>query len=205
MSSSVPYERLIAYAAGKLSPMEAGLVEAFLNANPAAAATVSRFREVSHSLRTDDTVAPPAKALAAAKQLYRENPPKVVNTVAAWMQGLQRALATLIYDSRPQVALAGFRGQGDRYQLAFEVDDIEIDLDVESTTSSGKRNLMGQISGVERFRPDSVGLSKPGTLELVASATPDDVGMFKLDVSGGTFDLLIGVDDRLVVVPNLEL
>lgn len=205
MSTDISFERLIEYAAGKLSPMEAGMVEAYLASSPSAAATVSRFREVAHSIRSDDSVLPPARVLDAAKELYRENPPKVVSTVAEWMRGLQRALATLIYDSRPQVALAGFRGHSDRYQVSFQAADVEIDLDVECGATGTQRQVMGQISGVSQLRPDSIGLSKPGTLELIASATPDAVGMFKVVAESGTFDLLIGLEDRVVVVANLEL
>ncbi len=205
MNRPVPYERLIAYAVGKLPRAEADLVEAFLARNPEAAQTVERFRQTLASLNADDSVAPPTDTLERAKALFAERRVPREAPSLSWIEQLQRTVAALIFDSRPQLALAGFRGGSDEYQLGYETDDVAIDIEVAPATDDDRRTLMGQVSASAESRAECVVLSSPGSFEPITMATPDSSGIFELNSESGVFDLLVAVGDRLIVVPNLEV
>lgn len=204
MSRSVTYEQLVAYAAGRLPAGQIEAVEAFVRSNIDAAETVRRLTQVRELVRGDDSVAPPVSTIEAAKSLFRER--TAPRTAPYWMAALDRVLANLIFDSRTKPALAGLRGGGDRYQLTFESEDIGIDLDIERPREGQTRVLLGQVSADDpQFQEQCIVLSEPGSFAPVTAATPDRTGMFKLEAGAGVFDLLIAVQGRLVVIPNLEI
>lgn len=206
MTKPVPYERLIAFAAGRLPTAEAELVEAWLAKNPEAAASVRRFQEFKRLRLADDSVAVPESTLASAKELFADRVRRSEQHALSWMEKLERIVAKLILDSRPQVSLAGFRGGGDEYQLAYETDDVEVDLEIEPTDDADERRVMGQVSVITGDGATKcIVLSEPGSFEPVTMAEPDAHGMFELKATPGTFDLLLAVGETLVVVPNVEV
>ena len=76
---------------------------------------------VAETLGRDDSQAPPADVLAQVKALFAD---RRVATAPGLIETAARVIAELVYDSRPQVALAGVRGAATAYQLAFESERV---------------------------------------------------------------------------------
>lgn len=196
------YERLIAYAAGELAPLEATAVERELAQDAAAAATVARFRRAMTAVRDDRSESPPAAALAAAKALFRPAP-----AGPSLFDRLRRVLADLVYDSRTQPALVGVRGGGSTYQLTYESGMGEIDVQVETAPGgdAAPRRLIGQVTLNEPAAFGRVVITAPGTEETIASASIDAGGVFSLTTGAGNFDLWIALGDAVIVVPGVDV
>ncbi|MCH8881281.1 MAG: hypothetical protein IID34_15550 [Planctomycetes bacterium] len=119
-----------------------------------------------------------------------------------------RMIAELVYDSRPQVALAGVRGAATAYQLAFESERADVDLEVEpdADAGSGLRRISGQITlSRESDEVRSVAFVSPGTSEVASTIKPDEHGVFGVTVASGKYDLVITLSDTQVVLANVEI
>ena len=201
----VPFERLIAFAAGRLPRAEAEMVESYLAADPEAARIVARFRAVA-ACNGAEWFDVPHSTLAAAKALFAERPATKPASSLSWLEPLKRVVAALIYDSRPQLALAGFRGASTGYQLAYETDEVAVDVEVESQADGTRPStIRGQVSANGETKIDGVVLCEPGSFEPRTMATVDKHGLFTLTSVKGNFDLLIAVNGVLVVIPNFEV
>ena len=139
----VSYEQLIAYAAGELDCEAAERVKRHLASSHEGSAIVRRFQMVAETLRRDDSQAPPADVLARVKALFAD---RRMATSPGLLATAVRMIAELVYDSRPQVALAGVRGAATAYQLAFESERADVDLEVEpdADAGSGLRRISGR-------------------------------------------------------------
>ena len=112
-------EQLILYAVGDLADPEATATESYLAGSPQATAYVAKVRCVLETMRTDDTEAPSiamikrtVTAFSGAEGTDEQSGP------LAWLEELGHRVARLIFDSRAQAALAGFRGTTWPYMLA---------------------------------------------------------------------------------------
>lgn len=202
---SFSYEQLAAFAAGELSVAEVSAIREYLAADAAAASTVARLQLLLTTLRTDDSQAPPADMLERAKALFRER--KQVLPGESWFDAIKQVVAELVYDSRPRLALAGVRGGSGSYQLSFESDLADIDLDVEplGEPDADQRRLIGQVSPRSDEAATKVVLARPGTTAPVHIVEPDESGMFKLTTERGKFDVLVSLPEGLVVLPAVEI
>lgn len=200
-SHPVPYERLIAYAADELDEPEAAAVASHLATCAECAATLARFRTVRAVLRSDDSEAPPAATLVRARGLFAQRRPA---PEANW---LQRVLARLTFDSRAGPALVGARGIGRGYQLAFESDVADVDLELEpGEEPAGDRwRLLGQVAVHEDAPVAAVRLASPGTTTPVVQTTADEHGLFTLQAPLGRYDLLVSLPRVLLVLPDIEI
>lgn len=196
-------DTLIRFAMNQLSATEAAAVAAELARNPQARDTVERLRLVARTLREDDSTPAPASTLAAAKRLFRERP---VAPPVGWLEQLQRLVAALVFDSRPQAALAGVRGATGTFQLSFESEAADVDVQLEQIDQeTGSWQILGQVTPHLSGTVQAVVLATRGTFEIVNAATPDANGAFCLKAGRGSFDILISVADALVVLPGVEL
>jgi len=199
----IPYDRLLAYAAGELSADDACEVEAALARDRQLAATVERLRAVVHTMRTDDSLDAPPESIAAAKALFRARPSA---GGPPWLEGLRQIVAALVFDSRPQAALAGLRGHSDTYQLAYESVPADVELEVAvDPADRTRRRLRGQVSVHGELRAAGVALAAPGTFKPLALTTPDSSGMFRVVAPPGRFDLFIWLQESMIVLPNVEI
>lgn len=211
----VSYERLIAYAAGDLDSAAADFVRGHLEQSLEAAAVVERFRTVVETLRADDSQAPPADVMARAKALFAD---RRVAATPSLLETAIRVIAELVHDSRLRALsasdgsqpapLAGVRGAATAYQLTFESERADVDLEVEPEEIGGSSLL--RISGQITPRDEAdvirtVAFVAPGTTEIASTIKPDQHGVFSLTIASGKYDLLITVSDTQVVLPNVEI
>lgn len=203
---NISFEQLVAYAAGELTAPERLAVEQHIAQNPAAAAAVSLYRSLRDAARADDTVAPPAATLAAAKQLMADQLARKPAAGSGWLETLRRTVADLVFDSRPRLAAAGLRGAGESYQLAFESPAASIDLEIERYVEGGQTRfrLMGQVTPNAQIAIGTVALSAPGAFVPVTMTQADERGVFSLSTEAGTYDVLITVEDAIVILPGVE-
>lgn len=201
----VSYEQLIAYAAGELDCEAAERVKRHLASSHEGSAIVRRFQLVAETLRRDDSQAGPADVLARVKALFAD---RRVATSPGLLETAVRMMAELVYDSRPQAALAGVRGAATAYQLAFESERADVDLEVEpdGDAGSGLRRISGQITpSRESDEVRSVAFVSPGTSEIASTIKPDEHGVFGVTVASGKYDLVITLSDTQVVLANVEI
>lgn len=200
--AKVTYEQLIQFAAGELNAADQQRVALHVQANPQAAATVAAFRQAADAIRTDLSVAPPAETLARAKQLFATRPQPA--SAPSWLERAQCLLAHLVFDSRPQAALAGVRGPGSGFQLAFESNVADVDLSVEPAADDTWR-LMGQVTPRTGSGAAEVVITLHGTLAPIRTVSTDEHGVFTLDMPPGSFDVFVAVQNTVVVLQNVDL
>ncbi len=208
-SAKVNYEQLIAYAAGELSPEQAGQVQAYLAANPKAAEPIALYKQAQAALQADQSAAPPAELVAKAKAIFASSPSE---PAATWLDHLQQLIADLVFDSRAEPALAGYRGPATTFQLSFECEAANIDLEAEPITSAGattpdqmRWRIMGQVDWQEAPSPVQIAVVEPGSKNPLAEAIADEHGMFEVEVPAGRFDVLFQADDKVVVLRDIEI
>jgi anti-sigma factor RsiW len=197
------YETIVAYVLGELRRTEAADFESNLATNPALQASVARVRGMLDGLRSDDSVAPPARAVAAAKAIHaRFHVPQ-----PSWLQQLARSMADMIFDSRAQPALVGLRGDDETVQLSFDSALATIDLQVESHADESAETLdiMGQVNPRQAVREMQAALVEPVAGVAVGVASMDESGVFRIQTRPGEYDLVIRLDDAAVVLPKLEI
>lgn len=201
----VNYEMLIAFAAGELGGADAERVAAYVSANPNAAATVSRFRGVIDAGRNDDSVAPPTSLLREAYAIFKARTAKA--TLPAWVESLKQIVASLVFDSRPQHATAGMRGVGMGYQLSYEFEQGEIDLDVEPIAGdgAGERRVMGQVTAQGADAAPAISLVGMDAETATLDAAADDRGMFRMNVRPGRYEMYVKLSDSVVAVRDVEI
>ena len=206
--SKPTYEQLIAYAAEELSPGEAARVEAHLARDRGAARTVARFRLAWTALAADDGVDPSPQLMARAKATFSP-PPAPAPT--RWWEHVEQVIATLIFDSRTQPALAGYRGRGSGFQLSFESDVGLVDLQAEPAgappLADGESgwHLMGQIDVSEPGATANVALVRRGQHAPTAEVNADPAGVFSMDAPGGRYDLYIRFGASYVALRDVDL
>ena len=202
-SQRIATDTLIAFAAGELDRQAAAAVEAQLSASPADAARLKRIRTLIDTMRTDDSVAPPAAALARAKALFRAESRPVWRD---WLAALEEAVARLVSDSRAQPALAGFRSAGGAVQLTFESDTLEVDLElIPPSTDETRWTILGQLSSEEPIANTPVALVSERDAHTGSDAEADEHGVFKLQADPGEYELMIRLPQRLVRIPGITI
>lgn len=197
------YEQLIALAAGELSPAEAAAVSAAIAADPNATVDLAFLKRLIETMRSDDSIAAPAALVTEAKAIFK---PKPAASVLDWLSDLGRAVATVVFDSRAQPALAGFRRSAttNEFTLSFELGETEVDLQITAPTDDQLGRIRGQIHMMPPFAGCEVALIGAGG-ELVAQAKPDGEGMIVLEAPRGTYQLLIRTADRVAELPGITI
>ena len=205
-SHRIPYDMLIAYAAGDLTPADVDRVQELLAGDPQAAETVARFRMARETLQADDGVEPPAEAVISAQAIFRSRPRKSFIDRAADVVG------ELIFDSRAQPALAGLRGQATAFQTTWRLspeDGLDLDLQaelVDDEATGGERwRLVGQVVSREPTGSVQVELCRAGSTAPIQSVDSDQRGAFMLHIESGTYDLYLKLPHGVVVVPGIRM
>lgn len=201
----ISYENLIAYAAGDLTGPDAESVRRTLDADPSAKHVVRRFQHVVETLRSDDSVAAPADVLLRAKQLFTE---RRVPSQPGWLDSLAQMVADLVYDSRPQLAAAGVRGSATAYQMRFECELADIDLEIERHEKDGAElcRVTGQISvHGKTASATTIAFVARGADKPVVTVTPDQHGVFDAEVVPGVYYLAMNVPPMTVVLADVEI
>ncbi|NNM26469.1 MAG: hypothetical protein HKO59_10885, partial [Phycisphaerales bacterium] len=115
---AIPFATLVAYASGEMTPAEAAAFERRLTTT-GLSTVATRLREIITTLRRDDSEAPTEAAVRRALAEFRPTP-ATATPMGTPLAALRRIVAELVFDSRRQTTLAGFRGGVAAYQLGFE-------------------------------------------------------------------------------------
>lgn len=192
----VSFEDLVAFASGDLSGREAATVEAYLAVLPKTLVTVARLREVIEAMRADDAVAPTAEAIRRALAVF-ETPPR-----PCWLDRLDVVIARLVFDTGGRLALAGYRGAAGTRQMSYDSAHGRIDLQVLPGRGESGR-IIGQVTPRDGAAT-GVALGRAGGSEPATRTSPDDHGLFRVEVEAGVYDLVVELDgDRAIVAPGL--
>src|SRR5262245_34255792 len=104
--SGIAFEQILALAAGELDERSAAALQRQIQQSPETAEMLRRVQDTIQAMRTDDSTPPPAEVVARAKSIFaRLHQPQR----RGWLEGLREIIASVVYDSRLQPALAGFR------------------------------------------------------------------------------------------------
>lgn len=195
-------EALFDYAAGDLKAAAARLIDARIATDPELADRVARIRGILDVMRADDSQAPAPAVVARAKAIFERKPQALSER---WFGKLRQVIAEIVFDSRAQVALAGFRGATDRFQLAAESASASIDLQFEPHERDGRRSwtIIGQIEPSESHAASEVAfVATDNAVEAVADAD----GVFRFEALPGSYDLFVRVSaDEILHVPKIHL
>jgi hypothetical protein len=117
----------------------------------------------------------------------------------------RRMAAQLAFDSRRQPRVAGTRAVGLGHpRLMYEIDGVEIDLEVRPSSIAGRLRLLGQVTADDSdlARASVMIDGVDGRLETGV----DDLGLFSFDglVSGG-HRMEVGLNRALIEIPSLYL
>lgn len=201
------FEQLVAYVTGRIDAQEATRIEQHLARHPADARTVECLRAVVAAGRAGPLATVPDATLAAAKALYAERrvPQAGPSVWAAVLESARRLIAELVFDSRPQAALAGIRGGGGAFQLSYRCELAEVDMEIEKAATGATWRLMGQISSTGNSQPRCVMLTERGSNVPLTSVDPDEHGVFSLQAAQGEFDLLVILDSSVLVIAGIDM
>lgn len=199
-------ELLTLLVLGDLNPEEAAALQKEVDRSPEARAVVDHLRAMIQTLRTDDSVTPSREVVERAVAISSTKHPSLVDRLSETVA----MVATLVFDSRGQAALAGFRGGMTGHQMAYSCPVAEIDLQVSPPGASGGA---WTVRGALDVGPDAddgvgflrVGLVRPESRELVCEAPVDGKGGFKLHAPPGVFDLVIETSEDIITVERIGL
>jgi anti-sigma factor ChrR (cupin superfamily) len=192
------FEEILAFAMGDADDATAARVTAAVAANAKLADEVSRARALVAALRSDRTPEPPAAWLSAAKSVFKAAPKQ-----AGWLASAIAKLGTVVYDSRAQVALAGFRGADDGVRMSFVADDVEVDLQFHPEQAAGHR-VLGQISDPHSTSAE-IALLDTDSGDVIDLQDSDASGVFRLAATPGTYDMLVRVGGRLIKLEKIAI
>jgi hypothetical protein len=199
---AIDYDTLIAYALGHPAGLDTATIKRHLAGCAECRETVGLITGATAVIRADAAVSPSAQALdrvhSLGRELARTSAPGFLTTV-------KRVLAELTFDGRQSYAAAGLRGASDSYLLTYEQGDAVVDLELEPPAPETAQlwRMTGQLD-----TPDlaaSVELVVIGGRAARAIAATDAHGVFSLAIESGNYDLLFSLDDRVIVVPGVEV
>lgn len=198
------HEQLVAYAAGEMDAADSAWIASYLPTDSVAARAVMKMQAIINTMRADRSVPAPADSVAHAKSIFR---PRAVEARESWWQRATRAVACLVFDSRMQPALAGFRSSGGAgFQLEFESDSGHVDLQFEPRDEERESwNVIGQIASKAADPNVEIVVLLKGKNNLVREATADDSGVFTFEVDRGAYDFCVRVRDRVMVLPDIRV
>jgi hypothetical protein len=104
------------------------------------------------------------------------------------------------------MALAGFRGGAAAYQLAFAGAETEVDLQLEPPPpSTTEWRLFGQVASDDEATSVIVEVALAGQDTVIARTTTDEHGVFSLAAPAGSYDLVVTMPERVLVLPDLDV
>lgn len=198
----ITFERLADFFSDNLNEAEAAEVRQQLDQADPGDPLHARLRSVIDDLRNDDQVEAPPGLVERAIGLMNS---RREAARSSWLARMSAAVAELVFDSRAQVTLAGFRGGSASAQLSFETADATIDLRLSRHESGPLWRIQGQLAPCLTDRPATVQLLESYTLHEHARTTSADGGRFELDAAPGAYDLVIERSDQSIVIDELRI
>ncbi len=204
-SDAITRLMLVEYVTGDLAdPAAREQIEAHLRATPADAAYAERVRLIIDALAVN--LEAPAGAETTQRIVDAFQPSgRTVGTLAERLLSLERVVMKLVFDSRARPAIAGFRGETDARQMAWEAPWGRVDIEI-GTLTGDLRQIRGQVTIDDTHRaPSGVALFESGGGDAPVTAATDARGRFLLETPTGVFDLLVAVDGEALVASGIEL
>ncbi len=208
-SPGITPEQLVALALGEVTGHEAALLTQTIASSPALASRFNALQGIIQTLATDDSVAPPVELVRTLKM--RLATPEA-SSLAAWLASLKQSLASIVFDSRNQATVAGFRGgsTGEAVQLAYASEQAQIDLQLsppESGDRSGVWTIRGQVDPSVSTAGAELLLASlsPADPAEVSRANTDENGMFSMTAPAGEYTLYLRTHDCLITMSNIRL
>lgn len=162
---------------------------------PAVAAEVARLSAILNVMKNDDTCVPPVEVVRALRERLRQG-----SVVESWLQSLRKVVLELVFDSRRQMGVMGFRGGAlggeSTVTLAYSVsegEELSVDLQIEPAggapggSAPHAWKIRGQIDPVPGGAPAAeVMLVENESEVVIASAVSEGGGRFDLRCMGST-------------------
>lgn len=117
-------------------------------------------------------------------------------------------VARLIFDSRLQPAGVRYADAGRRIQLAYEADDLDVDLAAEPSATADRSagwRIIGQVNPATGSGGIAVAVVMTGKSTAVAETRADERALFTVEVPPGTYDLVLKLPSGVVVLPDIDL
>ncbi|MHC5026341.1 MAG: hypothetical protein ACYTGR_06215, partial [Planctomycetota bacterium] len=180
-------------------------VEAVLQASPDARVYVARVTSLLDALRAS---AAPSVELLRRLESLSETPVTAdsigIGAALAWVTDATRVVATLLFDSRAQPALAGVRGADETRQLIYETEAGRLDVTVAAGADAALA-VRGQLRASTDGTPGEVVLARTGTEESVAMTRADARGRFGFSVPVDRYDLYVQLGRRAVIAEDVGM
>ena len=204
---SYEFGTLLAFALGELDSSVAADLQAAATRDAELSRSIARVRNVLATLRAEGAAAPPAEVIAKAYQIARRETVGAAHETESWLEQLQRIIAALVFDSRATPALAGLRGAGEGFQVAYETETADIDLQVQpnDAVSEGPWVVLGNISNDGDAAPADVALLSIENNTPVATTQADAHGNFRMAAAGGKYNVGIRIGSQVIILPDIQM
>ncbi|MCC6970262.1 MAG: hypothetical protein IT434_08580 [Phycisphaerales bacterium] len=208
MNQPVSNEELVALALDELDPARRSEVQAQVAASPEAARTLASVKLAVQTMRTDDSVAPPAEVVQRVLGLMRtEAPasPSLMDIASRVADHVQEYLCRLVRDTMADPALAGFRGTTESRHLSFECDIAEIDIQVSPNGNDSRRIIRGQVAPLNDDIVARIAWRSTLTGSPEQEVAADSSGVFVLECPVGVYELSACVGASVVRIPPINV
>lgn len=197
------FELLMQFATAELSAADRQRLEARMASDGALRTRAERLRGVVAAMRSDNSIAPPPHAVERAYGIFESKAPAAAGSL--WSQ-LKQVIAEIVFDSRVQPALSGYRGSDEGYQVSYAVPGGDVDIEVRpDADAAGHWSVIGQVS-VADSEPIAVALRASGAAAPLLESMSDRQGVFRLRTDQvGSFELCLRLGGELLVLPRIEL
>lgn len=196
---NITFETIVGHVTGELPADQSATLTQQAEADASLARMIAAIRSVITALR-EPLDNPTEAALARARQLIDLQ----VGVLPFGFEPAGLVIAELVEDTRDPSSMYGLRGEATAYQLSFEADYAEVHLHVTSE-AGGTCRVRGQVDVFEPSNDDiRVALRRSGRESLIETKA-DDTGQFKLEVEPATYDVIVSVGLRTLLVPSVEI
>jgi hypothetical protein len=198
------FEKLIDYLDSQIASAEAETVKAHLEGCHQCAAVAQWYEKVRAIAESDEMIEPPSWVARRAIRLFENR-----RSQSGIKEKLGRLVASLIFDSQAQTAIAGVRStETMNRQLLYEADNYSIDVQI-SLSEEPRAGLVGQILRKDDLQFESVSripldLIREG--QTIRSTLTSETGEFSIgEIDFGEYDLRIDLLDVSITVAGLPV
>ena len=198
------FEKLIDYLDSQIASAEAETVKAHLESCHQCTAVAQWYEKVRAIADSDEMIEPPSWVARRAIRLFENR-----RSQPGLKEKLGRLVASLIFDSQAQTAIAGVRSTETlNRQLLYEADNYSIDVQI-SLSEEPRAGLVGQILRKDDLQFESVSripldLIREG--QTIRSTLTSETGEFSIsEIDFGEYDLRIDLLDVSITVAGLPV
>lgn len=199
------FQQLLDYHDGRLDRAAADAISAHL-ASGCSQCEADRawYQQVELVAATDDSIEPPSWVLKRALRVFDTQPART-----GIAERVGRVIASLVFDSLRQPAVAGARSSGvDDRQLLYRAEDYSIDVQV-APADQRTAELTGQILREGELMFESVAGLQLDLIDdggKILSAVTNERGEFAIPgVDFGSYDLQVDVKEASITIVGLPI